>query len=479
MTSQRAPVDPDGWTRQRLIALVGGMLLITLIGYEQVAVSAAMPTVARELHGLALYGVAFAIPLAATVLSMTIAGPWSDGKGPAPVLWTGTGMFAAGLVVAGCAPGMGVLIVGRTVQALGGGLVIVALYVMIARAFSPRLMPKAFVGNSLAWVAPALFGPGISAVLVTHGLWRWVFFGAALIAVPAMLMLVPVLRGLPEHRRPDAPARVRLLPAAGAALGACLMSLSASRPASVAAALIGAGVVLLVLSAPRLMPKGTYTGARGLPAVVMTRGLMGAAFMGTDVYLPLALTTVHGLTPGQAGWTLTAGGLSWSVASFIAGRIATDDGRRLAARIGVSGLGVGIAVCVIAALPAAPSVLMYLGWVIGGASIGLGYSPMSVLLLGMSPRAEQGRNTSALQANEAVSTAVVLAITSSLYSALRNTLPDMALVLVLGVPLVVAALGLIWSFRLAPSPGGPVATAAPDGTDRRASDCNRLIESAS
>jgi MFS family permease len=478
------PVDPqaatadDGWTRQRLIALVGGMLLITLIGYEQIAVSAAMPTVARDLNGLALYGVAFAIPLAATVLSMTIAGPWSDAKGPAPVLWTGTGMFAAGLVVAGCAPGMGLLIVGRTIQALGGGLVIVALYVMIARVFSPRLMPKAFVGNSVAWVAPALFGPGISALLVTHGLWRWVFFGAALIAVPAMLMLVPVLRGLPEHRRPDEPTRVRLLPAVGAAVGACLMSLSASRPVTVSVVLIGVGVALLAVSAPRLMPKGTYTGARGLPAVIMTRGLMGAAFMGTDVYLPLTLTTVHGLSPAAAGWTLTAGGLSWSLASWFAGRIGTDDGRRRAARIGLAGLGVGIGICLIAAIPAAPSALMYLGWVIGGGSIGLGYSPMSVLLLGMSPIAEQGRNTSSLQANEAVSTAVVLAVTSSMYSALRVSIPGTALVAVLAVPLVMAILGLIWSFRLAPGAARPAGGAGPD-RPLGAAEPDRLIESAS
>jgi MFS family permease len=316
-------------------------------------------------------------------------------------------------------------------------------------------VPKVFVGNSIAWVAPALFGPGISAFLVTHGLWRWVFFGAALIAVPALAMLIPVLSGVPRTRASGAPARMRLLPALGAASGACLMSLSADRPAPVAAGPVPTGVLLLVLSAPRLMPAGTYTGRRGLPAVIVTRGMLGAAFSGTDVYLPLALITVHGLTPGEAGWTLTAGAVSWTAAAWFAGRIHLDHARRRAARIGLIGLATGIALCLAAALPGAPVFLMYLGWVIGGAGIGFGYAPLSVLLLNMSPEAEQGRNASALQANETLSTAVVLAITAALYGALRVAAPGVAFVAVLAVPLAVAMVGFAWSFRLIKDAAAP------------------------
>jgi hypothetical protein len=93
--------------------------------------------------------------------------------------------------------------------------------------------------------------------------------------------------------------------------------------------------------------------------------------------------------------------------------------------------------------------LMYLGWAVGGAGIGVGYAPLSVLLLGLSPEAEQGRNSSALQANETLSTAVVLAITAALYSVLHAAAPQVAFVAVLAVPLGVAMLGFAWSFRLA------------------------------
>ena len=453
VTGDELSARADPWTRQRITALAGSVLLITVIAYEQIAVSAAMPTVARLLDGLPLYGVAFAIPLAATVLAMSLAGPWADAKGPVPVLWTGTGLFVTGLVLAGLAPSMALLIGGRTVQALGGGLVVVALYVLVARVFTPRQVPKVFVGNSIAWVAPALFGPAISAFLVTHGLWRWVFFGAALVAVPAIAMLVPVLRGLPENVPPATPTRVPLLPAIGASTGACLMTLSASRPAPVAAALIVVGVVLLVVSAPRLMPKGTYSGARGIPAVIVTRGLLGGAFSGTDVYLPLALTTVHGLSAGQAGLTLTAGGVSWTATAWFAGRITTDPARRRAARIGLVGLATGILLCLVAALPGVPSYLMYVGWLVGGAGIGFAYAPLSVLLLGLSGDGEQGRNSAALQANETLITAVVLAVTASLYSVVHTAAPGVAFVPVLAVPLAVAILGWVWSARLAPRSG--------------------------
>ena len=48
--------------------------------------------------------------------------------------------------------------------------------------------------------------------------------------------------------------------------------------------------------------------ARGLPSVIVLRGLMGAAFVQADVFIPLLLTRERGLSPAAAGVTLTTFG---------------------------------------------------------------------------------------------------------------------------------------------------------------------------
>ena len=53
---------------------LGILVLITLIAFEAMAVNAAMPTAARELHGLGSYGWAFTGFLVANVVGMVVSG---------------------------------------------------------------------------------------------------------------------------------------------------------------------------------------------------------------------------------------------------------------------------------------------------------------------------------------------------------------------------------------------------------------------
>ncbi len=61
---------------------VGLLILVTLIAFEAMAVSAALPTAARELHGLGAFGWAFTGFLVANVVGMVASGQLSDRRGP-------------------------------------------------------------------------------------------------------------------------------------------------------------------------------------------------------------------------------------------------------------------------------------------------------------------------------------------------------------------------------------------------------------
>jgi len=141
--------------------------LVTIIAFEAMAISTAMPQVARDLDAVRSYGLAFSFMLTAAMLGIILAGVWSDRRGPLPALFAGQVLMAAGSALAGLAPTFALLLAGRLIAGLGAGLIVVALYVVIGRAYPDALRPKVFSWISAAWVLPSLIGPPIAGWLAS------------------------------------------------------------------------------------------------------------------------------------------------------------------------------------------------------------------------------------------------------------------------------------------------------------------------
>src|SRR3954470_9520889 len=122
-----------GLFSRRYAALTGGLFaLCAFVAFEATAAVTIMPGVAAELHGIRLYSLVFAAPLASGVVGMVVAGGWSDRTGrPVGPLAVSLLLFSAGLVGCGLAPSMQALIAARILQGLGGGGVTVCLYVLV------------------------------------------------------------------------------------------------------------------------------------------------------------------------------------------------------------------------------------------------------------------------------------------------------------------------------------------------------------
>jgi len=67
------------------------------------------------------------------------SGAGADARGPAWPVRTGLVLFGIGLVVSGLAPTFPVLLAGRALAGAGGGLLVVATYVVIASVFPGQL----------------------------------------------------------------------------------------------------------------------------------------------------------------------------------------------------------------------------------------------------------------------------------------------------------------------------------------------------
>ena len=175
---------------------MGACALVFLAAFESLAVTTIMPVVSRDLDGASLYALAFAGPLATGVIGMVAAGNWSDRRGPAAPLYASVALFVLGLLIAGTAASMPALVAGRLVQGLGGGAMTVALYVVVARVYPAVLHPKIFAAFAAAWVIPSLVGPFAAGLVAQVLSWHWVFLGVVGLVVPALVMIVPVLRGV-------------------------------------------------------------------------------------------------------------------------------------------------------------------------------------------------------------------------------------------------------------------------------------------
>jgi len=305
------------------------LALVTIIAFEAMAISTAMPQVARDLDAVRSYGLAFSFMLTAELLGIVLAGVWSDRRGPLPSLFAGQVLMAAGSALAGLAPTFTVLLAGRLTAGLGAGLIVVALYVVIGRAYPDALRPRVFSWVSAAWVLPSLIGPPIAGWLTSTWSWRWVFL-IVLAPIAVTFAVVSTQRdritagpttgqSAPSDR--SGHRRLALL-GLGVALSAGALQWGSNQVATAHALPVGLaalGLVGVAVTAPRLVPPGTLRMSRGLPAVMMSRFLLTASFNGAITFIPLMLVNERHLSLTTAGIMLTVGALGWSFGSFVQG----------------------------------------------------------------------------------------------------------------------------------------------------------------
>ncbi len=313
--------------------VAGIFSLAFLVAFESIAVATVMPVVAEDLDGLGLYALAFAATSAIGVISMTIAGPLMDRQGPGSALRGGVAIFAVGLVIAGLAPTMELFLVGRCVQGLGSGFIGVGLYVVIGKVFPDHLRARVWTVMTGAWILPALVGPVIAGFIADQVGWRWVFLSAPLIAIGSVALIWRALSQLGGDPTVLSDRR-RVGWAALTAAGILGVSVAGQRGVDWWPVLLVVAIAVTFAYGPRLLPRGTWLGRRGLPSIIATRSLLSAGFFGAETYVPLSLVQHRGLSVSQAGLLLTSAAVSWSLGSILAANLKALESKMLRVRLG-------------------------------------------------------------------------------------------------------------------------------------------------
>ncbi len=452
-----APPPGSLWAPERRALTLGLVLTITFMAAEALAVVTIMPQVARSLGGLHLYGWVFSAFLLGSMVGIVAAGREADRAGPARPYVAGVVLFGAGLVVAGLAPTMAVLVVGRTLQGLGAGAVPAVAYVTIGRSFPEQLRARMMAVLSTAWVVPGIVGPLISAA-VAHLLgWRWVFLGLVpLVAVTGALSLP----GLARLGRPDTVPTVehRLVDAVLAATGTGLIigGLTAGSPA-VAGVLALVGGAVLVPALRRLLPVGTLRARPGLPTTILSRGLLTFAYFGADAFVTLTIVTVRHHSLALAGVVVTGSTLCWTAGSWVQARLNQRvEGRRMV-QVGLSLVLLGVVGMLAVLRPAVPVGLAVVAWSAAGLGMGLSYAPLSLMMLREAPAGREGWASASLNLSDVLGSALGAGLGGAAIAAGadRGWALSTGVAVAFAFPAAIAVVGLVLSGRLplrAPTP---------------------------
>lgn len=453
MTTQ-APVSPRVLGPGHRTVTTGLLALVTMIAFEAVAVSLAMPSVARELDGETLYPIAVVGLLTTAVVGMVLAGTWSDARGASLPLTTGGVGFVAGLLVSGLATSMEVFVAGRLLQGLGAGLVLTSMYVAVADAYPAHLRPRVFSLFATAWVVPSIAGPFVAGALVDLVGWRSVFLVVAGFAA-ASTLAVHVAMGPRLAVRESAlvwgwrPAYALL-----AALGVLALHLAGHGEGLRPVALLVLGLLVVATAVGPLLPRGTARARPGLPAVVATRALFGAAFACVEMFLPLVLQEESGMSPTLSGLVLMVGALGWTGGSWYAGTRGRPESFAAILRAGSAALLLGAAICLalvpVDRVPWAAAVVATAGFAVMAVGMGLATPLMSTLALDLAPVGRQGDSGAAIQMSDALGQSIAAGLVGAVFARWVIVDQQSSYLSGFGLALALAALAILTVRRTVP-----------------------------
>lgn len=257
------------------------------------------------------------------------------------VFFTAMGLFALGTAIAAVAPGFGILLVGRIVQASGTAVMIPLLFTTVMTVVAPERRGRMTgVITIVISVAPAI-GPTISGLVLASLPWRWMFIIVLPIALIVLALGAFWVRNVTETRSVSFELASIVLSALG--FGALIYGLAGIGEAAEGQAPVPVwiplvvGVVSLVAfvlrqialrETPRvLLDLRAFRSPAFSLAVVMVVVSFTALF-GTLILLPIYLQSVLGLSVLDAGLALLPGGALMGILAPLVGGLFDKFGPR-------------------------------------------------------------------------------------------------------------------------------------------------------
>jgi DHA2 family multidrug resistance protein len=290
------------------------------------------------------------------------------------------------------------LIAFRVLQGAAAGAIIPVGMTIVSEIFPPERRGQALGIWGIAGGSSAAIGPTIGGYLVEYVGWRSVFYVNLPVGVVGAAMTLVLLRELPSRRagRFDAVG----FAAMALGLGSLLLALAQGQSKGwesayirVCEALAVAGLVAFIWweigrSEP-LVDLSLFRNA-GFALINLLAFIFGLGMFGSTFLLPIFLQNMLGYPALQAGLTLLPAGVAMGITAPVAGRLSDRMGGRSLAFLGLCLMCLSMYLNSRISLFTSRTTIY--GWlVLRGIGMGLLFSPMTSLALGLVPRAKAGQ----------------------------------------------------------------------------------------
>ena len=300
--------------REARLIVVGVLLPLFLGSLDNTILASALPTIGRyfdDVHGLPWL---ITIYLLSATAAMPLYGKIADIHGRLYAMRIAFAFYLLGSLVCALAPSMPVLIAGRALQGLGGsGLSGIAIFVL-GDVAAPADRGRYYAYFSMTYTTAGACGPALGGSIADHLHWSMIFWLNIPLGLLAYALMSRLLQRLPRYERPH---RLDVIGAMLIVLASVSFMLALnlggktypwlSLPIAILIVLalgIGASFVWRLLTAPEPLIPLSVLREPIVRWAALANSLGWAGIVGLNIFLPMYLQSVYGLSPTTAGLSL-------------------------------------------------------------------------------------------------------------------------------------------------------------------------------
>jgi MFS family permease len=368
--------------------LAGGVLLYSTNEFLTVSM---LPTIIADIGGGRLFSWAATLYLVGSVIAATIVHPMLQRIGARRSYLIGLSVFVLASLFSFVAPNMWVLVAGRGLRGVAGGLLAGLGYALINSALPRSLWTRGSALVSAMWGVSTVIGPVLGGIFAQLGLWRWAYITIAIWAGLIALLVLAVLKPGQLDSSGDEPLTpIRKVPIwslslmGSAALVVSVASLPHHRAENLglllAAVLLVVGFLIVDGRMPvAVLPRNVF-GPGPLKWIYLTMSVQMVAAM-ANVYVPLFGQRLADLSPVESGFLGAALATGWTGSEIVSASLTNP---RVIRRLIIAGplvMAIGLALAAVTQRAYAPLgyvALWALALLITGAGIGIAWPHLTV-----------------------------------------------------------------------------------------------------
>lgn len=293
---------------------------------DSTVIATLMPSVVAEIGGEAFISWNYVLYRLAAITAACCAAILARRVGfRRAMVWSALAV-GLGCAISAATPVMAGMLVGRTIQGIGGGLLVALTAIGVGTLFPSNFSPRVMAAISAVWGSSAFLGPLIGGIFAEMGEWRWGFWAftvQALILAAALHWALPE-RTAEEETRAHIPWR-RLTVLALSIMAVAIAGLGGGTQPVVTTLLCLLGAVGMVLflrldreagNDTRLMPRAVADISHVAGAGFIALFLISMSVISFTVYGPILLSILHDVGPLAAGYMIATESVSWTIGAL-------------------------------------------------------------------------------------------------------------------------------------------------------------------